>query len=98
MVYATKGKSRDDLLINGQGNKYNRIAVFAADNFLLAYDYLSIDFEIDLSDYINGEMWYFKPGLGTYSYIGKVEKEHYLCKPPRVYDENNRDVVLVVRL
>lgn len=91
------GVIRDDLLVNGQKEKYERIAVFAGKDFLLAYDYLGIPFEIDLSQYPGAELWYFMPATGVFSYIGQTEGGRYICRPPRCYDENS-DIVLVVKV
>ncbi len=90
------GIIRDDLLVNGQGEKYERIAVFAGKDFLFAYDYLGIPFAIDLSRYAGAELWYFMPATGVFSYIGRSGGGCYHCRPPRCYDENS-DIVLVVK-
>ncbi len=92
----TRGTARDDLLSHGQGERYERIAVFAGPDFLLAYDYLGIPFEIDLSGYPGAELWYFMPATGVFSYIGRSEGGRYSCRPPRPYDENS-DIVLLVK-
>lgn len=91
-----KGRSRDDLLTGGQQEKYNRIAVFGSDKFLFAYDYMGRAFEMDLSEYINGELWYFKPATGVMSYAGYIRKEHYKFIPFESYDDNS-DIVIVVK-
>ena len=90
------GMSRDDLLVNGQMDKYNRIAVFAGEGFLFAYDYLGIPFEIDLSEYSDAQLWYFRPATGVYSYIGQNNGGHYNFNPLEIYD-GNTDIVLVVK-
>lgn len=92
----TQGKSRDDLLISGQREKYERIAIFAGENFLFAYNYLGKSFTINLSEYKNADLWYFSPSSGIYSYIGKTDGLNYTFIPPKIYDENT-DITLVVK-
>ncbi len=92
----TKGKIRDELLIDGQEEKYNRIAVFAGDEFLFAYNYSGRNFRIDLSDYVGKDMWYFRPSTGIESYIGKVSESQYTYTAFECYD-GEQDSVLVVR-
>lgn len=45
------GKASDSLVVGGQREKHARIAVFAGQNFVFAYDYLGEEFELDTSDY-----------------------------------------------
>lgn len=91
------GAARDDLLTDGQGEKYSRIAVFAGKDFLFAYDYLGIPFGIDLSEYRGAQMWYFNPATGVFSYIGVVSERYYKITPPNPYNENC-DIVLAVKM
>lgn len=90
------GKLRDDLLIDGQKEKYERIAVFASDDFLFAYNYLGREFDIDLSNYIGKDMWFFRPSTGVESYMGHVTKNLYHLKRFESFD-GEQDYVLVIR-
>ena len=92
----TRGRAREDLLTGGQQEKYNRISVFGSDEFLFAYDYTGRNFEIDLSEYINGEIWYFKPATGVMSYAGYVKRPYYKFT---AYEscEDESDIVIVVK-
>lgn len=62
---------------------------------LLAYTYLGREFEVDLSAYAGGCLWYFWPSTGIYSYSGKADGRKYQFVPLKVYDKN-LDAVLVV--
>ena len=73
-----------------------RIAVFAGESFVIAYNYSGRAFALDLSQYRGGELWYFRPATGAYSYVGSVEDDIYTYAPPSDYDEST-DIVILVR-
>ncbi|MCR5107778.1 MAG: glycoside hydrolase family 140 protein [Lachnospiraceae bacterium] len=90
------GSIRDDLLAGGQRERYERIAVFAGENFLMAYNYLGKDFSLNTKDYIGKDIWLFRPATGIYSYMGKVDKEVYDHKQIPSYNEDT-DMVLLIK-
>jgi len=95
-VKFTTGKMRDDLLISGQNNRYDRVAVFAGDGFLFAYNYNGVACEINTAEYIGKNIYYFRPSTGIYSFTGKIENPNFKWCPIEVYDEE-KDVVLVIK-
>ena len=91
----TAGRPHDELILGGQREKHERIAVFAAEDYLYAYTYTGKPFALKLDNYLGADMWWMTPSKGIYSYIGKLRSEIYDAVPPEVYDED-RDRVLVV--
>ena len=91
----TKGSPHDDLIVGGQREKHDRIAVFASEDFLYAYTYTAKPFTLKLNDYMGFDMWWMTPSKGIYSYVGRVTSEEYTAKPPEVYDAD-KDRVLVI--
>ncbi len=92
----TSGESRDDYLIEGQREKHDRIAVFASDDFLFAYNYLGKSYKLDTSAYIGKDIYYFNPATGIYSYIDKVKTDIYQYEQIPDYN-GNIDAVLVIK-
>ncbi|MCD8089894.1 MAG: glycoside hydrolase family 140 protein [Clostridiales bacterium] len=92
----TKGNPRDKLIIGGQREKHERIAVFAGEDFLFAYSWLGNEFELNTAEYIGFDAYWFTPSKGIYSYLGKIKEESFKACPPEVYDED-KDRVLVLR-
>lgn len=90
------GEMRDDLIIGGQLEKYDRIAVFAGKDFVFAYTYSGNEFQLLLDDYGEMEAWWMIPSKGIYSYIGKINAKIYSAKPPKAYDDDT-DRVLVLK-
>jgi len=70
----TIGGQAEDLLVGPQKEKYDRIATFASDEYILCYLYNHQEFELNLSSYKDKklEMYWFDPVTGTYSYIDQV--------------------------
>lgn len=92
----TSGIPRDDLLIGGQREKYERVAVFAGKDFIFAYSYTGKPFELDVSALGEAEAWWFFPYNGVSSYIGKIYTDKLSVEPPMISDED-RDIVLVLK-
>ena len=82
------GKKTDELLIGGQKEKYERVAVFAGEDFLIAYSFLGKSFRIDTSCYIGKEIWFMKPTTGVYSYEGVISGVKFKFKELPCYDDN----------
>lgn len=92
----TTGEAKDELIIGGQREKHERIAVFAGEDFLFAYTWFGKEFELDTSNYKGFDAWWFTPSKGIYSYLGKINEDRFKACPPEVFDED-RDRVLVLR-
>lgn len=94
-----KGAPAEELLTDGQKERYERIAVFAGENYLLAYDYLGKSFGLDLRRFSGKRIsaWWFNPVSGAFSYFadltGKEQEE--FCPVARFTEDN--DWVLVLR-
>lgn len=89
------GKKADEFLIGGQKEKYERVAVFAGKDFLIAYSFLGKSFCIDTSCYIGKEIWFMKPATGVYSYEGVISGGEFEFKELPCYDDNTDIVVLI---
>ncbi len=95
----TKGRAAEELLLSGQREKYERIAVFAGPDFIFCYDYTGAEFTISLAGYEDRRMYayWFDPASGVYSLFREVSGIGGLTlKPPRRYCGQN-DWVLVMR-
>lgn len=93
------GRPREDLLLSGQKERYERVAVFAGEDFLLAYDYLGKEFTVDLKPFAGKTIhgWWFDPVSGVSSYFGTFTgKDKAAVKPVVRFTEDN-DWVLVLR-
>ncbi len=93
-----KGHAANELLLSGQKPQYERVSVYAGEDFLFAYDYLGKAFTIDLKPYLGRKLdaYWMDPVSGVRSYFadltGQVQAE---VKPiPRLTQDN--DWVLVV--
>lgn len=91
-----QGRCREDLLMGEQGEKYERVAVFAGEDFLLAYSYLGKSYALDVRAYQGKTVYYFKPATGVYSYAGEVTEEVYEVLPVESHGED-KDMVVVIR-
>lgn len=92
----TEGAPRDDLLIGGQREKYERVAIFAGNDFTFVYSYTGHPFELDISGLGTADAWWLFPENGEYSYIGKTSGDKFSAIPPKVYTES-KDIVLVLK-
>lgn len=91
------GKADDSLLISGQKEKHNHVAVFAGDTFLIAYDYLGNDFTLDTHHYIGKDMWWISPVTGVKSYIGKCNSDIFTAKKFAKVEGEDTDRVLLIK-
>lgn len=94
-VNFTSGSAKNDIIIGGQREKHERIAVFAGDEYIFAYSWLGNDFEIDIGKFGEMEIYWFSPSTGIYSYAGTTDKNFFKAVPAK----NNaaKDVVLVLK-
>ena len=91
------GKANDSLLISGQKEKHDRVAVFAGDTFLIAYDYLGNDFTLDTNHYTGRDMWWMSPVTGVKSYIGKCNSDTFIAKKFAKVEGDDTDRVLIIK-
>lgn len=87
---------RDDLLIGGQRNRHERIAVFAGKDFVIAYDYLGKTFELDTKDYTGCEMYWMSPISGVKSYIGRCNQDSFIATDFTKVEGDDTDRVLIL--
>ena len=90
------GRAADELVIGGQREKHERIAVMAGPDFAIAYSFLGKGFDLDTAGYIGKDAWFMRPSTGVYSYLGRVETPVFHYEPVPCYD-GNEDVVIVIR-
>lgn len=93
----TAGHSAQEYLAGEEGERYQRISVFAGESFLLAYNYSGRTFALDLKAY-RGKMlnaYWMDPVTGLKTFIREIpggEQESF-TPPPR---EDGEDIVLVL--
>ncbi len=94
----TKGLPAQQLLLGEEKEKYERVAVFAAENYILAYDYLGEEFSIDLSSYQEKTLqaYWFDPTTGVYSYFTEIRNQKHLSVKPIKRLDGGNDWVLVL--
>ncbi len=90
------GVKRDDLVVGGQREQHERIAVFGGKDFLLAYSFLGKDFSLDVREYKRKDVWLFRPATGIYSYVGRLSEDVYDYHEIPSHNEDT-DVVLVIK-
>lgn len=95
----SKGQPAQQLLLSKQGEKYDRILIFAGKDFIYAYDYNGNLFTIDLKSYTGKklEAYWFDPVCGVYSFIKEVTGQEALTVKPEPR-EDSCDFVLVVKV
>lgn len=94
-----KGHPADELLLSGQKERYDRVSVFASEEFVFCYDYNGIGFKLDLTPYKEKELeaYWYDPTTGVYSFIGSVKgKKDITVIPPKRPGSSN-DLVLVIK-
>lgn len=92
------GAPREELLLSGQKEKYERISVFAGEDFIFCYDYMGSEFTLDLKPYKGktlGAYW-FDPVSGIYSYFLNVTGKDQITVQPFKRFEGHNDWVLVI--
>lgn len=85
------GKPAEELLTDGQKEKYERVAVFAGENYIFCYSYLGEAFALDLSRYAGHRLtacWY-DPASGVYSSFGEIGAQRQSFKPAKKYSNGN---------
>ena len=93
------GHPAEELLLSGQKERYERIAVFAGADYVFAYDYLGGEFTLDLKPYIGKKLsaWWFDPADGVYSYLGDYTGKEQVCVKPINKQREDNDWVLVIK-
>lgn len=91
------GKSNDEILIGGQREKYDRVAIFHSDKFLMAYTYLGDKFSLDLGkiNFEKCESYWFDPISGIYSFAGIIQNNKKEFVPPKKHCGHNDWILLL---
>lgn len=94
------GRPAEELLLSGQGEKYERVSVFAGTDFILCYDYLGKAFDLDLSGYKGKklEAYWFDPESGIYSYFEDVSGRDRISAKPIERAGAANDWVLYIKV
>lgn len=91
-----KGHPAGELVLRGQGEKYDYISVFAGEGFVMAYTVNGRQIVLSLEAFQNKnlEAYWMDPVTGMYSYVGKISGggEAVFSPPER---EDSTDIVLV---
>ena len=90
------GRQADELIVGGQRERHERIAVFAGKEFLFAYTFLGKDFELDVKAYKGKDIWFLRPATGIYSYYGKVTEDIFTYHEIPSFNEDT-DMVVVIK-
>lgn len=92
------GHPAQELVVEGQGEQYDRIAAFAGEQFVFCYDYTCHPFALDLSGYEGKfDAYWMDPVTGDESYFGTVSAEKKVTFAPMERKEGFSDWVLVLR-
>lgn len=96
----TKGLPAQQLLKGVKKEKYERVAIFAGDNFILAYDYLGEEFTLDLTKYEQQSLqaYWFDPTSGVYSYFADFNNQKEIKVKPNKRVDGGNDWVLVLKV
>lgn len=91
------GKPAGQYLKSEQGEGYERISVFAGENFLMAYSYTGRAIRFSLEAYREKQMavYWFSPATGVKSYVRTISGQEEMEETPPAGDET-RDVVLLL--
>ena len=89
------GRPAQDLIVDGQEEKYDYVAAFAGEDFVYCYDYMYHPFTVDLSGYTGTfEGYWTDPITGVRSYFGDVESGKTVSFAPMKRQEGHSDWVL----
>lgn len=93
------GVCADELVAEGQGEKYEHISVFAGKDFIYCYDYLHHPFTLDLTGYEGAfDAFWMDPVSGQRSYFGVVNAGEKIAFVPMERLEGHSDWVLELHL
>lgn len=93
------GRPAPELLLSEQKERYGRVAVFAGPDFLLAYDYLGLEFTIDVRPFSQRRIlaWWWNPVSGVKSFFADFTgSDQAEVKPVARFTQDN-DWVLIVK-
>lgn len=92
------GKPASHYLLSQQGEKYERISVYAGPDYLMAYSYTNRTIKLSLKDYKDKPMavYWFRPATGVKSYIRTVTGQDEIMETPSPSDETT-DIVLLLQ-
>lgn len=92
------GRPAQEYLLSEQGEKYDRIQVFAGEDFLIAYTCTGREMRLSLQAYEGKELaaYWMDPVTGQYSFIRRVQGGGEFAAAPPVR-EDGTDAVLLLR-
>lgn len=93
-----KGRGRQDLLAEETGERYERIAVFAGDDFLFAYTFTGREIVLKANVLTGKQMeaFWMNPENGDISYINTVSSENVCTFEPVGREGHANDWVLIL--
>jgi len=92
------GAPAQNMLAGGEGEKYERISVFAGDDYALFYNYSGRAFAVNMG-MISGEKvnaWWFDPSNGKFSFAGVFANSGTISFAPAKRYSGQNDTVLVL--
>ena len=90
------GHIADELLIGGQRERHERVAVFASDDFVFAYSFSGKPFALDVSKYAGKQIYLHDPATGKIVCSGMIDRDT-LAVDPASAGVTDSDFVLSIR-
>lgn len=93
----TQGKSAQNLLLNNNGTRYDRLIALSGNDYLLVYTYTGCPIHVSLDSMALEKKyaWWYDPRTGTANYISIVNNSQVTFTPPGEPSPGN-DWVLVI--
>ncbi|MBR4234598.1 MAG: DUF4038 domain-containing protein [Clostridia bacterium] len=91
----TNGHAADELVVGGQREKHERVAVLAGESFLLCYSFSGKPFTLDVKQYRGMRLRLMDPATGEFSRPETIASDSFDYVPAASSSENP-DVVVVI--
>lgn len=93
------GVPAQDLLEGDKKEKYERVSVFAGEDYLFAYSYLGETFTVNTANFGDKTLmaYWFDPTSGVYSFFGRFKNQKKITCTPIQRTIDGNDWVLVLR-
>ncbi len=93
------GHPAQELLLSGQGSRYDYNLVFAGAGYIFCYIYNGNAVTVDVTSFSGKTMdvYWYDPVCGTYSFIKEVTGQESLTAKPVTREDGSSDFVLVIK-
>ena len=89
----THGCAADELVLGGQRERHERVAVLAGADFLIAYSFTGKEFSLDVRKLAGKRAYLMNPATGEYSDAGEIAGDSFTYTPSDKYE----DVVVLIK-